>query len=256
MNGHWFDIDILLPALLAGLLVTATHVPLGRQVLARGIIFLDLAVAQIAGLGMILAHTLLPHPQPWQIQLFALAAAVLGVFFLSLSERRWPQIQEALIGSLFVLTSCAGILLLAAHPHGGEQLRELLVGQILWVGYAQLLPAALISGLILLLWFSPLWAGSVLRFYLLFALAITISVQLAGVYLVFATLILPALAIRGRSHHALINGYLIAACGYLFGLLLAARLDLPAGAVIVFTLAAVALLYSAGYRLKDKVKTG
>ncbi len=241
---HWTlsDFAILLPALLAGLLVTATHVPLGRRVLARGIIFLDLAIAQIAGLGIIIAHSFHWQPAGWQTQLIAMAAAISGVLLLNFSERRWPQIQEALIGSLFVLASSIGILLLASNPHGGEQLKDLLVGQILWVSYEQLALVALLYATVLGVWFKFRQHQSSLLFYLLFALSITASVQLVGIYLVFASLILPALAIRRLSACALPLGYLISVLAYALGLYLAALADLPAGAVIVVCLSGLSLL--------------
>lgn len=251
MNWEGLDITILGPALLAGLVVASTHVPLGRQVLKRGIIFLDLAVAQTAGLGIVVAHTLHWEPGGWQVQLVAVGAAVSAAFLLHLTERRWPEIQEALIGCLFILASSGSVLLLAANPHGGEQLKELLVGQILWVGYQQILPVALLYVAVLAVWFSPLRRRSMLLFYLLFAVAITASVQLVGVFLVFATLILPALAVRQRETGGDVIGYVVAAIGYSVGLVVAALLDLPAGAMIVYTLAISALL--AGLLMRNKV---
>lgn len=242
MNWTALDITILGPALLAGLLVTLTHVPLGQKVLARGIIFLDLAVAQFAGLGIIAAHSFDWEPGSWQVQLIAISAAVLGVMILNQTEKRWPQIQEALIGTMFVLASSGGILLLASNPHAGEQLKELLVGQILWVSYTQLVPVTILYAFIMAIWFGLPGRNSSTRFYLLFALAITASVQLVGVYLVFATLILPALAIRNVSTGSLWRGYAIGFVGYTIGLLLAALLDMPAGAMIVYTLAMTTLL--------------
>ncbi|MES9827519.1 MAG: metal ABC transporter permease [Candidatus Thiodiazotropha sp.] len=242
MNWEGLDIEILGPAFLAGLLVASTHVPLGRQVLKRGIIFLDLAVAQTAGMGIVAAHTLHWEPGGWQVQLVAVGAAVCAALLLNLTERRWPEIQEALIGCLFILASSGSVLLLAANPHGGEQLRELLVGQILWVGYQQIAPVALLYIALLALWYSPFRKRSMLLFYLLFAVAITASVQLVGVFLVFATLILPALAVRQRESGADMIGYVVAAAGYALGLVMAALFDMPAGAMIVYTLAMASLI--------------
>ncbi|MET0068898.1 MAG: metal ABC transporter permease [Candidatus Thiodiazotropha sp.] len=242
MSWEGLDISILGPAFLAGLVVASTHVPLGRQVLQRGIIFLDLAVAQTAGMGIVAAHALDWEPGGWQVQVIAVSAAVAASYLLHLTERRWPEIQEALIGCLFILASSGSVLLLATNPHGGEQLKELLVGQILWVGYQQIIPVLLLYLGVLALWYSPYRKGSALIFYLLFAVAITASVQLVGVFLVFATLILPALAVRQRERGADSIGYLIAATGYGLGLVLAALFDLPAGAMIVYTLAIAALL--------------
>ena len=245
MNWSAIDWSVLGPALLAGLLVTATHVPLGQRVLQRGIIFLDLAIAQVAGLGLIIAYSLDWAPGGWLVQLVAVSAAIAGVLFLNFTERRWPDIQEALIGSLFVLASSGSILLLATNPQGGEQLKELLVGQILWVGFDQIIPVAILYSVILVLWFGFAHRASSLAFYLLFALAITASVQLVGVYLVFASLILPALAIRKLPKHALLYGYIVSISGYVLGLLMAALLDLPAGAMIVYCLALVTVCFVA-----------
>lgn len=235
------DITLLLPALLAGLLVSFTHVPFGQRVLQRGIIFLDLAVAQVAGLGLIVAYGAGLQPGGWLVQLIAMTAAVMGVLLLNYTEHRWPQIQEALIGSLFVIASSLSILLLATNPHGGEALKELLVGQILWVSYQQLVPVMILYGVVLSLWFGLRGRLNSLHFYLLFALTITASVQLVGVYLVFASLILPALAVRQATTFKLAYGYLVAISGYILGLLLAAILDLPAGAMIVCSLAVCAI---------------
>jgi len=246
MNWQALDWGILGPALLAGLLVLATHVPLGSQVLARGIVFIDLAIAQIAGLGVIAADAMGLPEGGVAVQVAAVTAALLGAWLLTWTERRAPQQQEALIGVMFILAACAGILLLAGNPHGGEHLKELLVGQILWVNTAQLLWLAGVTALLLL----ALWQGWVQRlgrfgFYAAFALAVTASVQLVGVYLVFSSLIIPALATRqlqGRRRH--LTAYTIGALGYASGLALSALFDLPSGAVIVWTLAACALLFS------------
>jgi len=242
MNWSALDFTIIGPAMLAGLLVTATHVPLGQRVLERGIIFLDLAVAQIAGLGIIAAYSFEWEPGGWQVQLIAMTAAVLGVLVLNITEKYWSEIQEALIGALFVLASSGSILLLATNPHGGEQLKELLVGQILWVSYEQIFPVLILYAVILGLWYSYSNRASSIHFYLLFALTITASVQLVGVYLVFASLIFPALAIRKIKKYGIGYGYLIGGLGYLTGLVFAAILDMPAGAMIVYSLAIMALI--------------
>jgi len=243
MNTEALNLSILGPAFLAGLLVLATHVPLGRQVLKRGIVFIDLAVAQIAALGVIVADFMGWEPQGWAVQAAAISAALLGALLLNWMERRWPETQEALIGAVFVLAASAGILLLAGNPHGGEHLKDLLAGQILWVGMSQLWPAALLTVFILGLWF---WLGERLGravFYLLFALAVTASVQLVGIYLVFSSLILPALAVRNwQANWQLAGGYAIGISAYATGLALSATLDLPSGAVIVWALGLVGLL--------------
>ena len=85
MNWSALDLTIIGPALLAGLLVTATHVPLGQRVLERGIIFIDLAIAQVAGLGIIVAYSFNWEPGGWQVQLIAMTAAILGVLLLNIT---------------------------------------------------------------------------------------------------------------------------------------------------------------------------
>lgn len=254
MNWSAIDLSILGPALIAGLLVTATHVPLGQRVLQRGIIFLDLAIAQVAGLGLIMAYSIGWEPGGWLVQLVTMSAAIVGVLLLYYTDKHWPQIQEALIGSLFVLASSGSILLLATNPHGGDQLKELLAGQILWVGFDQIMPVAILYSAILFLWFGYARRANSLVFYLLFALTITASVQLVGVYLVFASLILPALAIRNMPKYALVYGYIVSATGYVLGLVMAAIFDLPAGAIIVYSLALTAILFTGYWKVTGKVQ--
>src|SRR5436309_1744402 len=116
MNVGSIDLTIIVPAFVAGILVLITHVPLGAQVLKRGIVFIDLAIAQIAALGVIIAG-LADLDQGWLVQLAAGAAAVLGALLLTWTEKRWPQVQEAQIGVLFVLAATGGLLLLANNPH-------------------------------------------------------------------------------------------------------------------------------------------
>ena len=152
MNDIASQLDLLWPAFAAGLVVLATHVPLGIQVLARGIIFIDLAVAQVAGLGALAAHLAGYGDNPWVVQGAAVAAALGAALLLQWSERRWPQLQEALIGLLFVLAASGAVRLLSRDAHGGEHLRDLLVGQMLWVSQGQLLAAAAASAVLLLAW--------------------------------------------------------------------------------------------------------
>lgn len=244
MLDHWHPLDwsIVGPALVAGLLVLATHVPLGMQVLRKGIVFIDLAIAQIAGLGVIAADALGWEAQGWGVQLAAASAALVGAALMTWLERRWPDVQEALIGALFVLASSVGLLLLAGNPHGGEHLKDLLVGQILWVTPSQLLGMAALTAVLLALWFGARERLGSTGFYVLFALAVTASVQLVGVYLVFSSLIMPALAVRrAPTRWRLPVAWGLGATAYLLGLALSAVLDLPSGAVVVVAMAACAM---------------
>lgn len=232
------DLGILLPAFIAGLLVLATHVPLGAQVLERGIVFIDLAIAQIAGIGVIAADVAGLEPEGWAMQVAAVSAALIGALLLTWTERHWPDIQEALIGVLFVIASCIGILLLAGNPHGGEHLKDLLVGQILWVNTSQLTATAILTAAVLAAWFGFARHVGRFGFYAIFAVAVTASVQLVGVYLVFSSLIIPALATRMlHGKRRLLLAYALGASAYAIGLIVSALLDLPSGAVIVLTMA-------------------
>ena len=259
MSWSAIDLGILVPAFLAGLIVLATHVPLGAQVLRKGIVFIDLAIAQIAALGVVVAGMLDVPADGWALQAAAAAAALCGALLLDWTEKRWPAVQEAQIGVVFVLAATAGILMLSKNPHGGEHLRDLLAGQILWVGYARLVIPGLATLVIVALWFGLQARLSPRGFYLLFAFAVTVSVQLVGVYLVFATLIVPSLG--SRNHAAprrLPLAYAIGIGGYAIGLVLSAALDLPSGALIVWCLALLAMLTHAASprRSVDAVRPG
>jgi zinc/manganese transport system permease protein len=236
------SLSILLPALAAGLLVSATHVPLGAQVLSRGIIFIDIAIAQLAGLGVMVADFAGFEPQGPVVQVSALCAALLGAVLLTWTERGWADVQEAIIGVVFVLAATAQILLLANNPHAGEHLKDLLVGQILWVTNEQLIAVAVLTAVVLGVWVSAAGRGGHLLFYVLFGFSVTASVQLVGVYLVFATLIMPALATRHAVRHRLPKAYTVAGVSYAAGLFASAWWDLPSGAAIVWALAAVGII--------------
>ena len=257
MNDLSIDLSILGPALIAGLLVVLSHVPLGQQVLRRGIVFIDLAIAQVAGLGVIAAHTAGLDLAGWLTQAAAVVAALLGALLLTWTERKRPEVQEALIGILFVLASTAQILLLANNPHGGEALKDLLAGQILWVSSEQLIRAAVLTLLFLVAWFR--WRERIGRigFYVLFALMVTMSVQLVGVYLVFTTLIVPAVATyRHTPSRQLALGYGLGFASYALGLAASVVTDLPSSAVIVWAMAAVAIAVHLTARAREPAVAG
>ena len=236
------ELSILIPASVAGVLILSTHIPLGQEVLKRGIIFIDLAIAQIAGLGVIAANSFGWQAHGWEVQIAAVSAALTGAFLLNLTEKKFPDIQEAIIGVLFILAATAGILLLANNPHGGEHLKELLVGQILWVEFSDLLPTTLLYIFVLALWFGMREKIGPAGFYFLFALSVTASVQLIGVYLVFSCLIIPSLGtVRLSGTRRLLTAYAIGIVGFATGLIASSSLDLPSGAMIVWTLAICSL---------------
>ena len=235
------NLNILLPAFVAGLLVASTHVPLGLEVLRRGIIFIDLAVAQIAGLGVVITKIAFHEDHNLITQLLAFLFALSAAYGFILTEKYLPKLQEAIIGSSFIVASSLALLLLANHPHGGEEVEAMLAGQILWVSWQQIIITAIVYIPLLVLWFTNRINQH--YFYFIFAIAITISVQLVGVYLVFANLILPALG-AVRYPQKLKAGYAIAFFALLLGLCLSLFTDLPTGPMLVCTLVIASLLWT------------
>lgn len=238
--------SIVTPALVASLLVAATHVPLGLEVLRRGIIFIDLATAQIAGLGAVAATLYLGEPEGAKdillVNAAAFIAALLSALFFSWTEKRLREYEEALIGGSFVLAASMVLLLLANQPLGGEEIKDLLAGQILWVTWPQIGLIALLYAPILVYWFGFRARFGRLGFYVAFAIAVTASVQVVGVYLVFASLIFPALGAWVMEEHGrLPAAYTIAALGIFFGLAISVFTDLPTGPTLVWSLAATAV---------------
>jgi zinc/manganese transport system permease protein len=234
-------LEIVLPAFLTGLLVLATHVPLGKLVLDRGIVFIDLAIAQVAGLGVVIADFAGWEPTGWSVQASAVGAALVSAGFLIWSEKHLAALQEAVIGVVFVVAASAEVLLLNYNPHGAEHLKDLLVGQILWVVPSDLVPVAILYAVIVIFILFVDLARRRVLFYALFALTVTASVQLVGVFLVFASLIIPALTARSwNTKRPLAVAYAIGLAGYVLGLLSSAFLDLPTGAAIVCALALLA----------------
>ncbi|MFT6072324.1 MAG: zinc/manganese transport system permease protein [Alphaproteobacteria bacterium] len=238
-------ISIIAPALVAGLMIAITHAPLGIEVLKRGVIFIDLAVAQIAGLGLITAATFFHEPSFLIKQGMALLFAFMAGLFFRRIEITMPKYQEAIIGVSFVLSASLAILLLANHPHGSEEIQHLLSGQILFVSWHDVIWHAPIYALILGLWFLKPCIKSGIRsgigFYFIFAVAITSSVQLVGVYIVFASLILPALAtINSKNPHR--TAWICGILSVIIGMVLAALTNLPAGPILVMSFTAISFL--------------
>lgn len=235
-------LGLIAPAFAAGIIVSAIHVPLGQEVLRRGIIFIDLAIAQIAALGVVVAKTVF-HIEDglWPFTL-ALAFALGGSFLFAWLEKKTPKHQEAFIGCAFVTSASIILMILASDPHGGEEVEGLLAGQILWVGWNQIGYTATIYAAALAAWFRfPQWRR--ILFYGLFPVVVTLSVQLVGVYLVFASLIMPALgAAKIKKGLQLAGGYAIALLAMSAGLAVSIISDLPAGPVLVCTLAATGLI--------------
>ena len=227
----WFLAPAL--ALLAGLAALA---PLGVQVLARGVVFIDLAVAQAAAAAGLAAGALVDHPAPLTTQAWAAAGALLCAGLVALLARRWPQQREALIGLVYVAGASVAVLAARANPHGRDRLLELLAADLLWADWPQ--AAVLAAAAAGMLAVQRLGAGVLGRdrgFYPVFALVASIAVPVLGLFVVFVALIAPALWVR----RGLGLGWALtaAAAAGALGLLGSWLWDAPSGACVALALA-------------------
>lgn len=222
-------LTLLAPAFVAGAIISIAHVPLGQEVLKRGIIFLDLAVAQCAALGMIAFQVLLNIDEYSYLGMYGplasgITAALTCAFIFHALEKHAQQYQEALIGCAFVLAASLSILLMENDPHASEKIKNILTGQILWVDWSDIKIAAPVFISIFMAW-NIFRNKRTLLFYPLFALAIPFAVKIIGVYLVFASLIFPALAVVNTKNKKIIYGVTVS----LASLFLALSVDLVIG---------------------------
>ncbi|MBI3507200.1 MAG: metal ABC transporter permease [Proteobacteria bacterium] len=230
-----FDVPLFANVMLAAAILLAGHVPMGRLVLERGIVFVDIAVAQVASLGIIVAHTIFDAEAGSLAAQATAIAAALGCAGLFLwTEKLFPDIQEAIIGSIFAFASAVQVLLFDLDPHGAEHLKEALAGQILWTtpGNLIFLAAATVAaiGLCALVDLQK----HRLVFYGAFAVLITASVQIAGVLLVFAALILPGLPFRKlQAARAWPRAIALGIGALAAGAVVSFTTDLPTGAAMV-----------------------
>lgn len=242
------------------LILVGIHCYLGLHVLARGVIFVDLALAQVAALGTTTAYLVGFDHHDFQAYLFALTFTILAAGYLAIANRYKRRVsQEALIGVLYAFASAGVVLLIDRMSHGAEHLKYILSGQLLWVTWGDLgrtlliyVPVSLVHLIFRrkLLEASFSGGGSVIwdfLFYALFAFVITSSVHIAGVLLVFAFLVVPAIisslffeSILKR----LVFGWIIGLVLSVVGLAASYVWDLPSGStlVLLFTLPALACI--------------
>src|SRR5499427_4491858 len=205
---------ILWAPFLMCLVLTGIHAYLGVHVLSREVVFVDIALAQIAALGATAAFLIGYEMDTWESYAFGLSATVLGALVLALTRSQHRHVsQEAVIGVVYAVSSAAAVLLADRTPHGAEHLRGMLVGSILSVSGAEVVKvAALYAAIGAFHWVCrrPFFlistrpaeayrAGLAVRwwdflFYASFGVVVTSSVRIAGVLLVFSYLIVPALA--------------------------------------------------------------
>jgi zinc/manganese transport system permease protein len=250
-------VEFLWAPFVACLLLTAIHVYLGLHVLARGVIFVDLALAQVAALGVTIAflagHAIQSGAAYWYALVFTLGGAAL---FAVSRTRRTPVPQEAIIGIVYAVSAAAAVLVVDRAPQGGEHIRQILVGSILTITPAEVGTLALLYAPIgLVHWlvrrplldisFDPDGAGARRAvpawdfvFYASFGVVVTSSVRLAGVLLVFAYLVVPATAAAALARSArgrLLVGWALGALVSVGGLAASWTWDLPTGATVVVT---------------------
>jgi len=234
------------------LVIASIHVYLGMHVLQRGVIFVDLALAQLAALGATVAGVLdEEHAEGAVAHLAAFAFAALGAALFALAGRARQHVsQEAVVGIVYAVASSAMVLVLSRAPHGAEHMKAMLVGSLLlstWEDVARVAGAYVLLGgvqyalrerFVQMSWEPQrgVPTGWDFAFYLLFAMAITLSVQVAGVLLVFSYLIVPAVITRlfqERLGPRLLAGWAVAVLASLGGLAASWSWDLPTGAAIV-----------------------
>ncbi|MBI3374143.1 MAG: metal ABC transporter permease [Betaproteobacteria bacterium] len=262
--------ELLFWPFVAGLVLTGMHAWFGLHVLARGVVFVDLALAQVAALGVTVAilggHAVQSEAAYWYALAFAAGAAVL---FAAVRAHEAAMQQEAVIGIVYAVSASLGVLALDRAPQGAEHIKQLLIGSILTVTPQEAGMLALLYGLIgALHWilrrplleasFNPLLAAARRRriflwdvvFYGSFALVVTSSVRIAGVLLVFSYLIVPAAiaglfasSVRGRLLIAWALGAAITAAGFVASW----HWDLPTGPAVVSAFGAAIALVALGF---------
>jgi len=273
-------LELLLPPLVACVVIVALHSYLGLHVIARGVIFVDLALAQMAALGGTVAIlTGLDHESPVTL-VYALGFTTFGAFLFAMtrSDKDGRVPQEAIIGIVYVVAAALAILVADRVPHGSEAIKEILVGNLLWVTWPTILHLAGIYAVLGLIqitlrhrfmtislhperahaegWRVKRWD---FLFYLLFGIAITFSVPIAGVLLVFSFLVVPAVVAFFFAEQPLALTILAWTAGLVasvLGLLVSFQFDLPTGPVIVVAFGVVLLAAWGLRRLRPGSRAG
>lgn len=248
--------DIMAPAFFECLILVGIHSYLGLHVLRRKVIFVDLALAQIAALGTTVGFLFGIMPDSMGAYWFSLLFTFIGAAIFSISRIRHEKIpQEAVIGLAYAIAAAVAILVIDKAPHGAEHIKEILTGSILWVKWETIRNAAIIYSLVgvfhyifrrqfILISESPQEAyekGMSVRFwdflfYVSFGVVITHSVGTAGVLLVFVFLVVPAITsmlITDVLWKQLIIGWIMGVVVSIGGLYISYTADLPSGPTVV-----------------------
>lgn len=259
--------DVMFWPIVACVLLPWLLVYLGLHVVRRGIIFIDIAMAQMASLGICLALLLRLDLQSSATFAIALGFTLIGAAVFSFTGKRTSEIpQEAVIGISYVAAAAAAVLMLSRAAEGDEQIKQMLVGNILLVTPMEVWKCFGLFSLVGILHFAlrknfllvsydrdrAYEAGLRVRwwdflFYAAFGLVVTSFVRIAGVLLVFSYLIVPAVCginLVGTLAKRLVIGWIIALIGGVAGLFFSFYWDLPSGAAIVCTFGALLILVS------------
>jgi len=251
--------QFLLAPFLMCLILAGIHCYLGLHVLGRGVIFVDLSLAQVAAMGTVLGVSLGMGDHSFGTYILSLCCTFLAAIFFAYARKQEKSFsQEAIIGVVYVLASSLVVLILDKTTHSAEHLKTMLVGQILWVTWKDVIVMGFIYSVVGLIHYifrkqfirssfekdhaSIFWD---FLFYGLFGVIITSSVRVVGVLQVFAYLVVPAMVataffktIRAR----LIFGWILGFFLSLVGLILSYMFDLPTGATIISCFAVVPVL--------------
>jgi len=257
--------QIMLPAFAECLVLVGIHSYLGLHVLRRRVIFVDLALAQIAALGITVAYLFGIDPSSQGAYWFSFGFAIIGAAIFSVTRLRQDRVpQEAVIGLVYALAAAVAFLVLDRAPHGAEYIKEILTGNILWVQWKTIGLAAGVYALVgafhfifrkqfIMISDNPEQAyesGMNVRFwdflfYVSFGVVITHSVNTAGVLLVFVFLVVPAIAtmlLTDKLWLQLVVGWSMGTLVSALGLVVSYSADLPSGPTVAAMYGLVLLL--------------
>lgn len=257
-------LDLMLVPFAAALVILAMNAYFGLHIIRRGVIFVDLAFAQIAALGATVAFLTGAEHDSLYSYLFAFGATLAGALFFSLTRTRDAHVsQEAYIGISYVVASAAVILLSSFSPEGAEHVKETLTGSLIWVTWPTVIRIAVAYAIIgifhyllrhrmLAVTFAPDTVKNVklwdFVFYLTFGIAVTFAVNLAGVLLIFSTLVIPAVIAflyTRRFASALLLAWLSGTVAIALGIGVSFAWDLTTGPLLVVAFGAVLLVAAA-----------
>jgi len=269
-------VAILWAPFLMCLVLTGIHAYLGVHVLAREVVFVDIAMAQIAALGATVAFLLGHDVDHWESYAYSLGATLVGALVLAITRSRRRHVsQEAVIGIVYAVSSAAAVLVADRAPHGAEQVRTMLVGNLLAVRPFEVAKVFALYSLVGLMhwicrrpfllistdpaaafaqgWRVRLWD---FLFYASFGVVVASSVRIAGVLLVFSYLIVPALAgvlLGGTVASRLLIGWIFGTLVSVVGIVASAALDLPTGAAVVCAFGAALVVFWVATRMSRRV---